>query len=179
MSDPTPSAGLGLFVGWQDRSNAIEKAPPRPYLARLETKVTSRAWYAAGQGLVRWRDADLYVDYFVDPETRVVFAQPDAKEGQARRWEWFAQDTEEWTFEDARRLSRWLELYAQHITGKVPRKKLVPRLGEFWRDYLDGKRGTVAPLALGLPREPDKAFAGAGWVSWEDWSWEARAPGST
>jgi len=123
---------------------------------------------------VKWKGSDLYVDYFVEPETRIMFAQPDAKESQARRREWFAQDTEVWTFDDARKLSRWLELYAKFVTDKAPRKKLIPRLGEFWHGYLDGKRGEVAPLALGLPREPEKAFAGAGWVSWEDWSWESR-----
>lgn len=174
MSDPIPSAGLGLFVGWQDRSNAIEKEPPRPYLTRLNGQLTARAWYAAHQGLVKWRGSDLYVNYFVDPETRLMFAQPDGKEGKQRRREWFAQDTEAWTFEDARNLSRWLELYARNVTEKTPRKKLVPRLGEFWRAYLDGERGEVAPLALGLPQEPDKTFADAGWVSWEDWSWEPR-----
>jgi hypothetical protein len=172
MNLSAPDEGLGLFVGWQDRTNAIAKEPPRSYLTRLDNKVTGRAWYAGHQGVMAWGGRDLYLNFFVDPSSSLMFAQPCANEEQARRREWFEQGIVTWTFEDARNLSRWLALYTAYVTQKTTRKKLVPRLPEFWTAYLDGRRPEVAPLALGLPREPDKAFAGAGWVSWEDWSWE-------
>jgi hypothetical protein len=172
VSDITPHPGLGLFFGWQDGTNDIVRGPPRAYLTRLDDAVTARAWYAGHQGVRSWKGSDLYLDFFVDPTTKLMFAQPHNEEARERKREWFAREGEVWTFDDARNLSHWLRLYAGYVNDKTPRKKLVPRLPEFWTEYLEGRRPDCAPLALGLPREPHQAFAEAGWVSWEDWSWE-------
>ena len=172
VTELTLTPGYGLFVGWQDGSNAIVKAPPRPYLARLDGQVAgvpgTRAIRASRPGA----GATCTSTTSSTRSPAAMFAQPAATESTGRRREWFAQDAEAWAFEDARKLSRWLALYAAHVTKQHARKKLVPRLPALWAAYLDGERTDAAPLALGLPREPDKEFAGSGWVSWEDWSWE-------
>ncbi len=174
MSDPKPIAGIGLFVGWQDPSNAIEDTPPRPYLIKLEADIVDRAWYAAHQGLVPWNGQDLYVDYYVDPATRMMFAQPSLRGAQDRARAWHAQVSESWNFAEARAHSRWLALYSRYVGERMPRKKLVPRLKEFWLEYVDGMRPDVAPVPLGLPRNPEEVFSDGAWLGWEDWSWVAR-----
>jgi hypothetical protein len=175
MSPHVPEPGIGLFLGWQGSSNDVVNGPPRPYLTHLTVEAMERARWRASRSVWAWRGENLYMVSFVDPDTKIVFAQPDREESAARRTAWFAQDSEEWTFSDARSLARWLQLYAKYVDEKTPRSKLRPRLPKIWREYLDGQRAEVAPTALGLPRDPDEAFESGGWLGWEDWFWEPRS----
>lgn len=179
MSTVTAEPGLGLFLGWQDSSNDVVNKPPRPYLMRLPTETSARARWRGSRSVRAWRGGDLYMVSFVDPNAKIIFAQPDREESVSRRNAWLAQDSEEWTFSDARGLARWLQLYAMYVNDKTPRSKLGPRLPGIWREYIDGQRADAAPTALGLPAHPDEAFAASGWLGWEDWHWEPRSPEST
>jgi hypothetical protein len=178
MSTPIATPGPAFFLGWQHSTNEVIDRPPREYVMRLTAEAATRARWRASTLLRTWRGHELYLASFVDPETAIVFALPDADESSARRKAWETQSAEEWTFSDARAMARWLQLYAKYVDEKTPRSKLGPRLPDIWREYLDGRRDDVAPTALGLPRNPDEAFAGAGWADWENWHWEPRASGA-
>jgi hypothetical protein len=175
MKKVSPEPGVALFVGWQDASNDVINQPPRPYLTHVASGVVRRVRFRAALRVHTWRGRDLYMASFVDPETKIVFDQPDRDHDEERRSAWFAQDSEEWAFSDARSLARWLQLYAKYVDEKTPRSKLGPRLPGIWREFLDGQRAEVAPTALGLPRNPDEIFAGTGWMGWEDWFWDTRS----
>lgn len=166
--------GVALFVGWQDSSNDTVHQPPRPYLMQVDADVIRRAWFRACLSIHAWRGRDLYMISFVDSQSKIVFDQPDQSHDEEGRAAWFAQDSDAWSFEDARDLARWLQLYAKYVDDKTPRSKLGPRLPAMWREYVEGHRADVAPLALGLPLHPDQAYASAGWAGWEDWHWKPR-----
>ncbi|WP_242333089.1 hypothetical protein [Anaeromyxobacter sp. SG66] len=174
MKKVSPEPGVALFVGWQDASNDVINQPPRPYLTDVASVVVRRSWFRAALSLHTWRGRDLYMMSFVDPETKIVFDQPDRDHDEEQRAAWFRQRSEEWTFSDARALARWLQLYAQHIDDKTPRSRLGPKLPAIWREYVEGRRADAAPLALGLPLHPDEAYATSGWAGWEDWHWKTR-----
>jgi hypothetical protein len=176
MTNPKPVPGAGLFIGAQDRSNEVIDRPPAEYVFRIPDHLVARSWYQGHQGLRRWRGRDVYMDFFVDPVSRVVFGQPDLHEEDRLREAWSTQDAQDWAFDQTRALCRWLGLHHRFIDKRTPRSRLTGRLLEFWCEYVDGKRADRPPLAVGLPRDPDVRFAGSGWAGWEDFFWETARP---
>jgi hypothetical protein len=174
VSDPVCRAGIGLYTGTQDHLNGVYDAPPAQYLFSVSAELAARSRYQAPQGVRVWHGADLYLFYFVDLQERIVFAQPDDGEDSARREAWHSQTRHDWSFQDARALSRWLGLHFKYITDRAPRSKLMHRLPEIWREYVTGGRTDSPPVPLGLPLDPEVAFAGQGWLGWKDWFWEER-----
>jgi hypothetical protein len=175
VSDPTCRAGVALYAGTQNQINGIVDAPPAQYLFSVCAELGARSRFQAHQGVRVWRGADLYLFYFVDLQSRIVFAQPDDAEDSSRREAWHSQTSHDWSFEDARALVRWLGLHFRYVGDKTPRSKIAYRLPQIWQEYVTGGRTDSPPVPLGLPSDPDVAFASKGWRGWEDWFWEERA----
>jgi hypothetical protein len=174
MSTFRATPGFAYYAGVQDRFNDIESRPPKPYLMNVTSDVAARSWYAARIGMAHWEAGALSLVYFVDPESKYVFAQPHPDESKTVRQNWFDQAVSALSFAEARDLSWWLELHKPYINENTPRKKLVPRLPELWREYIAGQRADCAPIPLAMPRDPDQVFASSGWTTWEDWFWEPK-----
>jgi hypothetical protein len=175
MTTPfTMRPGRAFYMGRQNRQNEVVDQPPDPYLLDIGEPVATRGRYAGHVGVVPTSQGPLSVVLYVDTETRDVYAQPHPENEPVRVARWREDAISEWSHETSRRFAHWLELHATYVDKSTPRKKLIPRLPSLWSEYVAGRRTDKPPKPLAFPVDPERRFAGNGWIDWEDWFWPPR-----
>jgi hypothetical protein len=157
---PGLTEGLAWFAGTQAADNSLDPAPPFPFLCAVSGDVAGRGRWAARTGIVKSAGREIVCQYYADPETRLVYAQPhpsDAAFGHAR-WG-IPSAVPPRSFEDARELARWL---FRRLGGSTKEHEA------WWRAYLKTEKAGL-PRALELPSDPQLVYRGAGWVDFKDW----------
>jgi len=159
--EPSPATfalvpGLAWFAGTQDRDNSIANAPPAPYLCSIRAEVVSLARHAARIGTMDRSGSPTHVVYFVDTDTKYLYAQPHPGTDAARERNWGITDPNALLpFDPARDLARWI--------FKVSREK-AEDFEAWWASYISRPALGRPPVPLCLPSRPAEAYRDARWV---------------
>jgi hypothetical protein len=196
--DASPAAsyalkpGIAWYAGTQARDNSISDAPPAPYLCLPSADAVRRAWYAAAIGTMVAERHELIVLYFVDPETRYLYAQPHPDTAAASERDWgIAEPHAQLPFEPARDTARWIYKLSRvnaFAKGQGEAEAQGDADGEaqpqaktheqWWRSYVAAQEPNAPPFPLGLPVDPEAAYRDQGWINLKDWLVKPRTPGA-
>lgn len=142
----------------------------------MAAEVSGRAWYAAHIGLLRAPTSEITVVYYVDPETKHLYAQPHPNTAAADMLDWgIAEPRAMLPFDVARDTARWI--------FKVSNKRLDAKsrrahddYAAWWRGYMASPKPFEPPIPLGIPENPSHVYRDQGWVDAKDW---LRKPGKS
>jgi hypothetical protein len=165
--EPTPvesyalKPGIAWYAGTQAGDNDISEPPPVEYLCSVAAGVAERAWYGARIGNLSAEGREITVLYFVDPETRRIYAQPHPDTGAATQREWGVSDPYAGLpFELARETARWI--------FKVSKGRTKDHEA-WWLRYMAGSEPGGPPIPFGLAANPDHVYRDQGWIGFTDW----------
>jgi hypothetical protein len=162
--------GIAWYVGNQQHDNDIVvPPPPAPYICLPSADAVRRAWYAAAIGIMCDDDREITVLYYVDPETKHLYAQPHPDTRESSHQEWgIVEPRRLLPFELARDTARWIFSVSRSGTDRQCRRPEV-NLMDWWRGYMTAPMPAEPPIPLGLPVDPSDAYRSQGWKDVQDW----------